>query len=80
MKYNLVLTIDTKNPDKFFQIVNSEGGRKDRSEIKVRKAEQKVIFNISAGDPVAMKASVNLILKILIIYEKTENLVKNGSG
>lgn len=80
MKYNLVLTIDTKNPDKFFQIVKSEEGRKDRSEIKVRKAEQKVIFNISAGDPVAMKASVNLILKILTIYEKTENLVKNGCG
>ncbi len=78
MRYNLTLTFNTENPERIFQIFGSEAGKKDRSEIKIEKENKKINFRISANDSIALKASVNIIIKILKKKKKTENLVKNG--
>lgn len=78
MKYNLTLTFNTDNPEELYKIIKCEAGKKDRSEIKIKKEKNKIIFDISANDSIALKSSMNLALKILTIHEKTENLIKNG--
>jgi len=78
MKYSLVLSFSTDIPDKIFRIFSPEAGKKDRAEIKIEKADKEVVFRVSANDSVALKSSVNIILKILSVYEKTEKLMKNG--
>ncbi|MCK5282044.1 MAG: hypothetical protein KAK00_01420 [Nanoarchaeota archaeon] len=76
MKYNLVLAVDAENPEKLFQIIQPEINKKKRSEIKVKKEKQKIILEVSAIDAIALKASTNLLLKILEIYEKSKELIE----
>jgi tRNA threonylcarbamoyladenosine modification (KEOPS) complex Pcc1 subunit len=78
MKYGLVLTFNVNDPEKVFRIFALEAGKKDRSEIKIEKGKDKIIFKVKSKDSVALKASANLIIKILTIYEKTLEMVKNG--
>ena len=79
MKYNLVLSFDTNNSNNVYRIIKNEAGKKDRSEIDIKKEKDKITFNISANDSTALKSSINTVLKILTIYEKTETLVnENG--
>ena len=78
MRYNLVLTFNTNDPERLYETIKCEAGEKDRSTIKIEKEKKKIIFNISANDSIALKSSMNLVLKIATIHEKTENMIKNG--
>ena len=63
------------NPDKIIDCFNAEGEKKeDRSEISFEKKEDSVVFNVKAKDPVALRASLNSITKLLIVYEKIEKI------
>ena len=77
MNYDLVLETDVINSQKFFEIVNGEEGKKDRSEISISTEKNKVNFHITATDVTALKSSINRIIKVLSIYEKTIELAKN---
>ncbi|MBD3164334.1 hypothetical protein GF323_03975 [Candidatus Woesearchaeota archaeon] len=77
MKYELNLEVRENKPEKFYKIIQSEQGKKDRSELSAEKGEKSVIFNIKAADATALKASFNRVLKTLVIYEKTQDLIKN---
>jgi hypothetical protein len=78
MKYEVVLNISTKDPDEFYKVAAIEAGVKDRSGIYIEKGNKEVIFKISSADSTALKASLNLVQKIITIYEKTEALVEEN--
>ncbi len=44
---------------------------KRRSKVELKKERQMLLIKISADDPVAMKATINSLLQLLIVYEKT---------
>ena len=74
MKYNLKFVFSPPHATKFIEIFESEVGKKDRSEITIKKKGEKVYFDIKASDLTALKAAANLIIKMLQIYEKTIEL------
>ncbi len=76
MTFELVLTADTKQS--IFNIIETEKRTMDRSTLDISKKNGKTIFKVRAKDLTALKSSVNHILKILAIHEKTENLIKDG--
>ena len=78
MKYDLMLTFKIDNPDKLYEIIECEAGKKDRSELKIEKEKDNINFRITANDSIALKSSMNVVIKILTIYEKTESMIKNG--
>ena len=78
MNYNLVLEIKSKDIESLYAIAKSEVGKKDRSEIIIKKKNGLIIFNILAKDIVALKASTNHIYKTIETFEKALNLVENG--
>ncbi len=78
MRYNSEIIFNTEDSSRIFSIFNEEAGKKDRSEIKVEEKKDKIVFNISSKDITSLKASTNLILKSLEVYEKAEGLIKNG--
>jgi tRNA threonylcarbamoyladenosine modification (KEOPS) complex Pcc1 subunit len=83
MKYSLVLKVDTEKANELFEVAAVEAGKKDRSGIEVERADgpQKgVIFKVSSKDATSMRASLNIVIKILQIFEKTRELVENGNG
>jgi len=75
MKYQLKFVVITKSPEKLFKL--QKEAKKNRSEIKIIKEKGKIIFDITAKDAIALKASANSVIKTLTIFEKTQNLVKN---
>lgn len=48
----------------------------DRSTLEIKKNKEDLSLIITAVDPVAMKASINSVLKTIEIYSKTKELVK----
>lgn len=78
MKYTAVLSASTKDPSMFYKAAAIEAGSLDRSGIEIEKGKKEVIFKISAADSTALKASLNLVQKIITIFEKTEILAEEN--
>ena len=78
MKYHLVLSFETKEAEKVFRICRLDTGKKDRANIKISKSSNKILFEVNAKDSIALKASINSVIKGLTIYEKTKELIQNG--
>ncbi len=53
------------------EIFEQEAGMMDRSSLKVESKKGSTLFTVVAHDVAALKASVNLVLKALAVYEKT---------
>ena len=75
-RYNLVLNAKLENPKEFFLIAKNEQGEKNRSKIKIEKKEKDIIFKITSKDATALRASLNSMIKMLTIYEKTKSLIE----
>jgi len=75
MKYHLVLSFETKDP--VLKICQIETGKKDRASIKISKSKNKILYEINAKDAVALKATVNSVIKALTVYEKTKAIIQN---
>lgn len=48
----------------------------NRSTLEIKKNKEDLSLKITAVDPVAMKATINSVLKTIEIYSKTRELVK----
>ena len=59
--------------DKLYKIFLSENLESDRAKCNVEKGDA-LIIDIEAKDPIAMKAFVNSVLKIIQTYEKTKDV------
>ena len=76
MSYSLTLKAKIKNIEKVFKAIEKESGTKDRSSLTSEKKEGSIQFKVSANDVVALKATINTIIKILTIYEGSIELLK----
>ncbi len=74
MKYQLSLSFDTNIPDKIYQILEQDSGKKDRSNTNIKKEKKSIKITISAKDAIALKSATNLTLQNLSIIEKTQRL------
>ncbi len=57
------------NPDRLLECLASEEKSFDRSKFTIKKVDDGVEFNITAKDAVALRATVNSISQLLIIFE-----------
>jgi tRNA threonylcarbamoyladenosine modification (KEOPS) complex Pcc1 subunit len=74
MKFKVILEADLDSS--FLKTIIKESEKKDRSDIKIKRKNNKIIFNIVAKDIIALKAAVNRVIKSIIIYEKTKVILK----
>ncbi len=75
MKYDATVTITGEGSAIIFDAFKPENNKdKDRSELKVIAKEKKVIFEISASDATAFRATINSLTKMLSVVEKTRNI------
>lgn len=65
-----------KNPDIVYKCFCSESKtlKTNRSNYTIKKYKGYVEFNIKAKDSVALRATVNSIIKMLTVYEKINKL------
>ena len=61
------------NIDDLYRIFMSEKLDSDRANCKIKK-NKNLVFEITAKDPVSMKAFLNSILKIINVYQKTKDI------
>ncbi len=77
---NLVLkSLDKKEKEdliKLFELEDKEFSSRARYKIK---DEENLIFELVADDAVALRSSMNVILKTLSIYERTKKIVDEES-
>ena len=59
---------------KLYGCVKSEQKDMPRSSLKIKRQKDKVIFEVSADDATALRATVNTVLKLLIVYEKSSKI------
>lgn len=55
-------------------------GARRRSRFRFSYENGRAVCRIEADDLTAMKASVNTVLQILAVYEKTREMIKNGNN
>ena len=77
MNYSLNLDCKTSSPGKVMKVMQQDAGKKDRSEVRILAGKDKITFKITSKDSIALKASINSVIKGLTIYEKTLEMVKN---
>ncbi len=67
-----------KNPNIIYRCFCSESKtlKTDRSNYTIKKHKDYAEFDIRAKDSVALRATVNSIIKMLTVYEKIEGLKK----
>ena len=73
MKYETEIKV-YGDVEKIAKVFKPEINKKDRAEFKIKKQKDHVLFEISAKDSVALRATLNSITKLLTVYEKIEKL------
>jgi len=71
MSYEVTLKVD-KDCDEIFDAFMVEKGNFNRSSFDISKEDGAVLFYVKALDATALKATLNSIIKLLIVYEKVE--------
>jgi hypothetical protein len=66
-------TIVAKDP-RLFDIITPDLKSDKRSSIKSKKKDGTSVFEVTAKDPVALRASLNTLAKSFIIFEKSRKL------
>lgn len=76
MKYRAKIESVQKNPEKLLKAFSPElkNPKVDRSDFIIKKTKNSVVFEIDAMDGVALRATSDSIIKLLIVYEKTGNI------
>lgn len=76
MKTRAQLYLEDENPDILFSLLTAdEKIKSSRSKTSFTKEADKVIACIEANDVTALRASVNGVLKIAGVYEKTKGVI-----
>ncbi len=57
-----------------YECVKSEQKDMPRSSLKIKKQKNDVVFDIKADDATALRATLNTVLKLLIVYEKSRKI------
>lgn len=78
MKLKAVLEFSTCNIEEIYRIAKCEEVKKNRSEISIQKKKNCVLFIIKAEDLQAFKSSFNLVVRILDIYQRTYEVLKEN--
>jgi hypothetical protein len=68
MSYTATLVAEG-DPDKLFDCFASEETSFDRSSFTIKKTQEGILFSITANDAVALRATLNSISQLLIIFE-----------
>ena len=76
-KFHLICEYSIPETDKVYDAIKLEQSVQNRSELFIKKEKNGIVFESSAQDYVALKATTNTVLKIVETCEKTRNL-KNG--
>jgi len=76
MRYEAVIKV-FGDPEKITKCFAVEVSKQDRSEFTIDKKDDHVVFDVKAADPVALRAILNSISKLLSVYEQ---VVENGQG
>lgn len=63
------------NTHPLHQAIASETKEMARSSITITEEKGKLVLRVSATDATALRASVNTILKLLVVYEKMTAIV-----
>ena len=58
------------NPEELFKCFEPELHDKKRSNFKIIKKEDHLLFDVEADDSVALRATLNGITKLITVYEK----------
>ncbi|MBI4440322.1 hypothetical protein HY638_05100 [Candidatus Woesearchaeota archaeon] len=74
MRYACTLEID----EDIFNCLLPEVSERDRSSLKLERKDGTVKVIMAAQDPVALRATVSSLLKLLIVHEKIRK-VKDGN-
>lgn len=73
MKLKSKITVEDKS-GKLFECVKCEQKTMSRSTLKIKRQKDNIVFDMSADDATALRATLNSVLKLLIVYEKSSNI------
>ncbi len=74
MKY--ILELKQSYDDILFKSIKFlESKREWRAVLKIKRENNYLIFEVKAQDPNALRAQINQVLRLLVIYEKLNNLL-----
>ncbi|MDP2750232.1 MAG: KEOPS complex subunit Pcc1 [Nanoarchaeota archaeon] len=66
-------TINVPYSETLFKAFIPEDKKVERFEYKIKKTKKELIFDITAKDSVALRASLNSIAKLISVHEKIEH-------
>ncbi len=69
MKYKATITA-SGNQELIFKAFSVEKQKTERSQLKITKIKEGVLFEITADDAVALRATINGITRLLTVAEK----------
>lgn len=79
MKYTANIFV-TGNPEELFKCISPEETDFDRSSFIVKKKDDGIEFNIKSKDAVALRATLNSISQLLIIFEGVKKIKQKENG
>ncbi len=68
---------DVRDIEELFASEEKEFDNK-RASYEIKKVGDRLVFTVSAKDSSALRAALNSITKMLIVYEKTKGLLKGA--
>lgn len=71
MKFDLQLSVADKDKS-LYECFKPEASKKDRSSLTINHKNSQLLFDIKAKDVIALKASINGIIKLLEVKEKVD--------
>ena len=73
MKYNIQLTVVDKDKS-LYECFKPEVSKKDRSFYTLENKKGRLLFEVQAKDIIALKATINGIIKLLEVHNKVNQI------
>lgn len=73
----IIVKKDIRDIERLFASEEKEFDNK-RASYEIKKGKDKLVFCVSAKDSSALRAALNSITKMLIVYEKTKGVIKGA--
>ena len=70
----LTSTIVAEGGAKLYECVQLEKKDMPRSTLNIKRQKDKVLFEITADDATALRATINTVMKLLVVYEKSSKI------
>jgi tRNA threonylcarbamoyladenosine modification (KEOPS) complex Pcc1 subunit len=68
---DIIIDEDT---ERLYKCLLPEAKKIKRSEMGLKKEKDRLVINVRASDATALRASVNSILKLIVVYEKMKDI------